>query len=1126
MEQIVPAFRPIALTLAPLLFFWSPPSVRAQEAEEETEPPAATTPADSNTTGEVREAKPEVFYLKDKNGNLVPVPDFSFERYEELVQLEILRSQQQPPQFSFTDIVLLSGSIERQHAVLDASFSIRLIDDQDEPREGGGNEWVRIPLRLHQTILAASPKYEGEGETFLEFREDGDGYVAWIRAAPGSTHRITLTVKVPITRSGGESRVSLQTARTPTQLVLNVDGTLAEGQVGNSEENVLTTSRIEDRATRFTVESSGGTLDLSWREREPTQPMLQATGTLAYAINGTRIECDAKLKLHSHGAPQRSFVVRLPPGMELKSTNVPGLRVTLENGGSQNAPEPAGQRVRVERLDGATSNPLEVQLLTQRPPELEETRTTLELGGFEVIGASRQDGTVDFAVEGEWELDWTTVKNVRRVDHLDDSQSPQKLAARFVYYRQPFSLKLDLQPRQTQIRVDPRYVFYIEPNQVRLDATLQYKVSGVRAKQVRIDLDGWIVDQVEPQELISGSLSLEEVGPLTIPLATDDPLSLSEFELRIQAHQSISQEEQPFRFKIPQPQDGLSTPATVIVAPADNIELVAQTEDLQGLLPESLPSDPDLSDRQQPPITYREEPSAEGSAFVGSFQLRQRAVSAAVYASVKILERSIQVDQHIHYQVSYEPLHKLVFDIPHSLLENELPKLVVDQQELPLSPPVEDSEIETETLRVTAELPEPRIGNCEVTLEYTIPLDELAPDATEIVTLPLPQPAEDGETSVSRSTVQVTAAENAAVVIEGEAWTLDAEQTYPESSSGTVKASAEGRQSNVALSLTFVQPRQRRTTVIHKAWLQTWLSAEHRRDRATFRLACHEQRLRICLPAFAHTDGVEVFLSGQSVHDFVITEERYLLIDLDDETTEREFTIELFYWFAVAAPPLGRLTAEMPAISGADRATRAYWQLVLPRNECLLWSSPDLTREVSWQWLGFGWGRRGDANQRELEDWVGAAHQDPLPRDMNRYLFSSVGSIAPRQFVTGRLHIVLLVVSGVALAIGLLLIYYPMLRHPASLFVGGVVFLSVGLLYPDPAVLAAQAAALGIALVLVARLLEWMIARRRHRRSIVRGASYSAPDSKVGEKSHRLGEGSTGITTIPARHAAAADPQP
>ena len=61
--------------------------------------------------------------------------------------------------------------------------------------------------------------------------------------------------------------------------------------------------------------------------------------------------------------------------------------------------------------------------------------------------------------------------------------------------------------------------------------------------------------------------------------------------------------------------------------------------------------------------------------------------------------------------------------------------------------------------------------------------------------------------------------------------------------------------------------------------------------------------------------------------------------------------------------------------------------------------------------------------------------------------------------------------SGTALIVGLLLIYVPVTRHPAALLVAGAALATLGVLYPEPACLAAQASSLGLMLALVAALL-------------------------------------------------------
>jgi hypothetical protein len=64
---------------------------------------------------------------------------------------------------------------------------------------------------------------------------------------------------------------------------------------------------------------------------------------------------------------------------------------------------------------------------------------------------------------------------------------------------------------------------------------------------------------------------------------------------------------------------------------------------------------------------------------------------------------------------------------------------------------------------------------------------------------------------------------------------------------------------------------------------------------------------------------------------------------------------------------------------------------------------------------------------------------------------------------------------------GLLLIYVPASRHPATLLVLGLVLLAMGLIAPEPTLLLAQAASLGLALTLVAGLLGRSMSGRRRR---------------------------------------------
>ena len=94
-------------------------------------------------------------------------------------------------------------------------------------------------------------------------------------------------------------------------------------------------------------------------------------------------------------------------------------------------------------------------------------------------------------------------------------------------------------------------------------------------------------------------------------------------------------------------------------------------------------------------------------------------------------------------------------------------------------------------------------------------------------------------------------------------------------------------------------------------------------------------------------------------------------------------------------------------------------------------------------------------------------------------MFSAFGNIDQGSLYTAARAWIVLVASGAALVAGLLLIYIPLIRHPATLLAAALALLAVGVLYPEPAWLVAQAAGLGLALVLVAALLARGLPRPR-----------------------------------------------
>lgn len=1081
--------------------------------------PAPAVAADLPAAPAVREMGPKLYYLRDKDGNLVPVPDIPFERYEQFLAQEIGGGGLRPPLYGFADLVELRGKAAADHAELDAVFPLRftLSETAEAP-------WVRVPLRLNQGIPTGPPKLAGGGEVLLEYAT-GDGYVAWIRPATAATS-LVLKLKFPIARANGHSRLVISAVRTPTRLELEVPSASIEGRALHSEEQMLSVSRPGENRTVLVVDGTGGELGLSWGETNESPSMLEATGTVLMAVNGGRIQCDARLKVHSYGAPIDSFVVRLPPEMELNAFNPPGFRLSVVSTAEESLS--GGQRILVKRLDGKTTDPLEVRLVAWRPPQLGPPRAPLELGGFEVLDAVRQWGTFDVAADGEWQCDFLAGTNVQRVEVLSDASRQQNLVARFEYFRQPYSLKLELVPKQSRLKVEPVFLYRVEPQRVHLEARLRYKATGARPSDVKIDFGGWIVDRVTPAEFLAEPVLLDSLTPLRVPLAGQSLGAAGEFELRVEAHRELTDQKLvlgPIRCP-----ETATAPALVIVVAAENTEVIPESNALVDLIPDRLPPWLTLDVAQQAPLVYREEPTTEGSVFVGAVRQREQAVQVQVDTRVTVEQGRLVVEQTCAYQVSYEPLRELVFELPASGPGVEDLEIVVESQTAAWT---RDEQLDPRggaAARLRTPLPKPCLGRCEAILRYTVPVAGMQFHAYRSLELPLLQPVNEDGSLIIRNSLRLAAADNVVADLQDEQWTLatSAETASGAHSGSTPQFAADGRRSTATLSAALIPRNARQAITLHRAWLQVWLANDERRDRAVFQLTTDQDQLEVQLPLHAHARGergVRIWLSGREHADFTVRDDQRVRIELGKNPGLQRVTVELFYWFTIVDPPIGRLTVEPPAVLGATRAPRFYWQLVLPRSEYLCWSPDSLIREGAWRWQGLFFGRETNLNQSELEDWLQASRQQVLPQATNQYLYSSLGSVTPRVFFSAKRHVLVLGFSGAVLAVSCLLIYVPRLRHPALLVAGAVALAAFGAIYSEPAVLAAQAASVGIALVPVARLLEWTASNRRVRRMAVRATAYGRPDSQVAEHPARRGENSSQTGTATHFRTPAAEPQ-
>lgn len=1066
-------------------------------------PRAATVAPDDVLEGEVL---PKIFLLKDKDGKLQPMPGMGFEDFMEAwKQKQQLDQPVKLPAYSVQKLSV-GGTVSGTRAELLAEFTISVMADG----------WVGVPLRLNESIVR-EPVMEGDGEHVLDFDPARDGYIVWIRSQPGQTHQVRLKLLTAVLQVGPESTLRLNLPRAAVaNMQLRVPVERADAKV--SEGCTLESARaLEGGSTELNVAGLGGQCEVSWHAADaavaavPT--VLESTGALNVRINGRTIHTEAKLTVRSLGGEFDRFQVRLPPGADYVGTPPAGTSLVAID-----AAAARGKTYEV-KLNKKTSGPVEVPLATERVYNSSQGDAAVELGGFEVLGAVRQSGTVAVKVEGNWQLIWGEANQATPVDDLDAVFRRNDLTAGFEYFAQPFTLAARIVSQQSRVRVQPEYILMVSGDEAQLSARLKCTIRGAKVRSLEIDLPGWEVDVVGPGNLVNvDAVATTQTSPLIVPLLQ---ATSGELELTLEAHRKLSDDKSRLLFELPRPRAETVSPATVAVLPADNIELTVDPDRTVGLAGQTTRPQMKLPERLQDPLYFRT--AGPQSALGCAIRIHEQSITASVTSQLEVDEQKTQVNQRVALQIAYEPTDHLTLGIPKSLRADRL-TITLDGQRLSPATPRDRPAENAELVPMRFQLPASRIGRCEVLINYLVRYDKLSNRANTRVVIPLVMP---GEGQLTANDVSISAQSGVSISLPTDASWSQEPRSETTSDPGPLMLSARRALSQVTLALSSRKQPIENAPTVERAWIQTRFTGARRQDRAVFRLRTGEPRVQIVLPAGIDVGLVDVQLDGRRVAPDAISG-RDLTISLNG-ALRGEHVIALSYPFAERQPP-GALTLEAPQIKGATWIQESYWQLLLPPDEHLL-SAPDrYTREFHWRWSDYCWAREPSWSEAELENWSGAAAMPeptraagegaegytpapPLSAAGNAYLFSSVGSVEPLALHTASRARLVLWASLPILLCGLAFIYFPVLRHPAAIFALALLVLAAGLIDSEAALLLAQASTLGVGLAVVAALLARTSLRPVVITVPVRGSSKALIERGTTEIYHRAPSGSSPAST-------------
>lgn len=1036
-------------------------------------------PASPSPTDGVRETQPELYYLEDDSGRLVPVPGFRYRDFMELFRLrEGLAGPAQPPAVLIERVLYRIDA--RAETGSERAWAATVECTVHQTRTG----WVPLPVGLRGLLLDRPPVHEGPGRMAVDTDPNG-GVRCWFElpadAAKDVRHTVRFLGRVAVDHSTGQDFVEVaMPAAVATRLEL----------VTSRPAPAVSLSPEQSGHVEITPDEDGGLVEVTGLVGDVRLRITDAAdhGVTAAAA---QVECKSVVRITGRTATVAAELdlAGLPPGSSLVQLALPnGMKLRSVGGGA----------TRVESAAAADPKTLDLSVIAAADGRATITvecegpvdpsgRIPLEPLGFAVEGIEpwRQWGRAILVVDGELQANWDDATGLRRVDPPAAQREPGFVAA-FAYDAQPTELALRIRPRRSRLVIEPEYRYDVSSARISVEGRLRVAVRGAPVNGIAVALDpAWNLGDVGPAGLVDAAAARVDGGLVTIPFL--QPLA-GDAIVEFKATRGIAADDRDVAWEFPTPRADLVGPATVVITADTDIELAPDAEASAGLVRQTASSIP-AADAGRIPLVYRLDSPA--GRFVAGRRFLPRRVEATVATRVAIGEQRADVEEVIRLNVMHVPLEFVEVAVPETAIASgtfeirQGPELL---EAVELNRLSEGDVPDLQLVSLRALLPVPLLGEGEVVVRYSLPVPELPREATLAFDLPLALPAAAG---LARQTAVVSDAGGITVGVRGEAWRRDVTGR----AGGQRSWSAPKSQYLLPLSLTERVREATSGAIVEAAWLQTRLYPRTREDTTTLLVSAAtgpfavELGINDLLPAACdvRVDGTAVLAEWQG--------RGRMVIDFDDETDADRVALRLVEirttspWGGTAAG-LGLpwpLPLNPPGFAVDVRERRFSWELITAEDDSVLGAPADWTNQQQWIWQGMGWRQETVVSQASLADWVrrglpaAAADLRLLALDQRpagrRTVYAGVGSPGPATLLIVPTWTLVLLASGPILALGLGSLSRPTWRRPGVLLGLTTAAVLGAAAAPGAAILVAQAAAPGVLLTLVAAGLHQLVNR-------------------------------------------------
>ncbi len=979
---------------------------------------------------DVIQVEPNLYYVEDDVGRLIPVPGFRFRDFVDLVRLrDGLPAQPEMPGVILEKLeikIILPAPADNNVAYADIAVECVM----RSMRQG----WNMLPLQLPELIISKPPVVIGEGEVVVTIdpsprrgltQSSNDrsplqrnfsssqlnldkGFLVWVNerdekaegegAEEGesqTTHTIVLKGQIPVDVSldldqlsltlpaATDSKISIETQRRDPLVKLNA-GVISPAIQLIEEDDDAVGSVVEIRGavgpTRLQIEEPlVGEI--------PARKIADCKVESVVRIDGRLATIKASFVLTNLGQKEGRFTVQLPSRSVVRSV---GNNVKiLSRGGSSSKPQV------VVRVNKTKDGDAFFDLVCERAIDT-SSENPIDVGGFAIdeIPLWRQWGRVSISTAEDWTVEWKNESGNRRID-APSTLSQEGFVAAFAFDSQPMSLPLRVLPRRSQLVVEPEYNYHVSRNRLELSIRLQAVVRGVAAKQLNILVPGWEVEAVGPSSVVDSASVSEISGVVTVPF--NKPIA-GEVVVELQCSQLLEPNTDEVRWVTPIPEADLVGPARVSITSESDIEIVPDTERITGMS-RQVSLQASSSSIDLPRMSYRVQ--ADKSTFVATRRILDQQIDASITAQVNVGLRQVLVQQATRLNVAHVPLQFVEWMVPQSVAETGrievrfngqlLTPEVISQSsgrnELGLDTLVNDkSESQSGVDRdagdwrvVRVLLPSPLFGSGELVTQYSEEMPEIPEEATVPMSIPLLLPT---GASVGRQSVTLSSVEELNVDVRDERWNREGNlQTI---GLGRTWNTSQG-QKTIDIAISQSQSALLGETVVEATWVRTTLRGPMRSDQWAFAVTSASDSLTLILPVAAEEEkgemvGDRIARARVNRSPWSAAEEATGRIDLDlgqssgthlVEVEVRQPRKESFVNGAIQG--LDWISFQRPGMPSSTVFSRVVWEIVVPDRSELLWGPQGWTSQQVWDWRNLSLRQKPSVSIQDLASWVTAA---------------------------------------------------------------------------------------------------------------------------------------------------------